>query len=180
MGNPTTLTVRQRQTTDLQELGAALVRVHQVDGYPVEGVNDPQGWLQPPGEIAAWTALSSGQPVGQLSLVEATADDDAARTWVSNAGGSFSDIAVVVRLFVDPGHRGRGAAQELMRAAHEHASRLGKRLVFDVMLKDERAIRLYETLGCKRLGLITHHHSDGLEEPAAVYVAPTGVSPDTD
>ncbi len=59
-----------------------------------------------------------------------------------------------------------------MRAAHQHATTLGKRLVFDVMLKDEHAIRLYENLGCDRLGLITHHHSDGLEEPAAVYVAP--------
>jgi hypothetical protein len=31
-----------------------------------------------------------------------------------------------------------------MRAAHEHAAVLGKRLVFDVMLKDEHAIALYE------------------------------------
>lgn len=50
--------------------------------------------------------------------------------------------------------------------------RLASILVFDVMLKEQRAIRLYEALGCQRLGTITHHHSDGLEEPAAVYVAP--------
>lgn len=59
-----------------------------------------------------------------------------------------------------------------MLAAHEHATTFGKQLVFDVMLKEQRAIRLYEALGCQRLGTITHHHSDGLEEPAAVYVAP--------
>lgn len=39
------------------------------------------------------------------------------------------------------------------------------------MEKDRAAIRLYERLGAKRIGSITHHHSDGLREPAAVYVA---------
>jgi ribosomal protein S18 acetylase RimI-like enzyme len=46
-------------------------------------------------------------------------------------------------------------------------------MAFDVMLKDQAAIRLYEATGCKRLGIIDHHHSDGKTEPAAVYVAPT-------
>jgi hypothetical protein len=41
------------------------------------------------------------------------------------------------------------------------------------MLKDREAIRVYEALGCQRLGLITHQHSDGQAEPAAVYSAPS-------
>lgn len=59
-----------------------------------------------------------------------------------------------------------------MLAAYEHATELGKRMVSTSWSKDEQAIRLYEALGCQRLGTITQHHSGGLEEPAAVYVAP--------
>lgn len=172
MTNQSTLRVRQREASDFRELGKALVRVHEVDRYPVEGVADPERWLRPPREIGAWTALMSGRPAGHVSLTEATMDDDAVQVWLHETSGSLGDIAVVARLFVDPDHRGHGAGRELMRAAYEHATMLGKRLVFDVMLKDEQAIRLYEALGCTRLGFITHHHSDGLEEPAAVYVAP--------
>jgi GNAT superfamily N-acetyltransferase len=175
MSPRTSLTVRPRQPEDLSELGKALVRVHQVDGYPVEGVRDPEAWLQPPREIAAWTATVDDQPVGQVSLTEADASDDAAQVWTSQTAGLLADIAIVVRLFVDPDHRGSGAGRELMRAAFEHARRLRKRVVFDVMLKDERAIRLYEALGCQRLGFITHDYGEGLQEPAAVYIAPERV-----
>jgi GNAT superfamily N-acetyltransferase len=149
--------------------------VHEVDGYPVEGVGDPQGWLQPPRHIASWTALMADQPIGQVSLTKADSKDDAARIWANKTRGPLEDIAVVARLFVDPNHRGNGAAQRLMRAAYDHAAALRKRLVFDVMLKDEKAIRLYESLGCLRLGSITHHHSHGHEEPAVVYVAPVHI-----
>lgn len=169
------IVIRRRQTADLPQLGKALVRVHQVDGYPVEGVDYPERWLIPARQIASWTALLANQPIGQVSLTEADPQDDAARVWATKTGGSFEDIAVVARLFVDPEYRGKGAAQKLMRAAHEHSGRVGKQLVFDVMLKDQRAIHLYEALGCERLGLITHHHGAGLEEPAAVYVAPDRV-----
>lgn len=172
MSTGTSLTVRPRRPTDLSALGKILIRVHEVDGYPVEGVADPEAWLQPPREVAAWTALLDSQPIGQVSLTEASAEDDAARVWISKRGGSLRDIALVARLFVDPYQRGHGAGQELMRAAYRHAHGMSKLLVFDVMLKDKRAIRLYEALGCERLGLITHHHSVGLEEPAAVYMAP--------
>jgi GNAT superfamily N-acetyltransferase len=172
MSDQSRLRIKQRKASDLHELGKVLVRVHQLDGYPVEGVTDPEGWLTPRREIAAWMALLDDRPIGQVSLTEATMDDDAVQVWVNESHGSLDDVAVVVRLFVDPAHRGQGAAQELMRAAHEYAASTGKRLIFDVMLKDQSAIRLYEALGCQRLGLIRHHHGDGLIEPAAVYVAP--------
>lgn len=53
---------------DLPELGKALVRVHEVDGYAVEGVSDPEAWLQPTRELAAWTAVLNDEPVGQVAL----------------------------------------------------------------------------------------------------------------
>lgn len=166
------LHIRHRQPTDLTALAQVLVRVYEVDGYPVEGVADPEAWLTPPREIAAWTATFEGQPVGHISLTEASPEDDAARLWATRTNADYSEAAVPVRLFVDPARRTLGAGNQLMLAAHQYAMALGKRMVFDVMLKDKRAIRLYEALGCELLGTITHHHSDGLEEPAAVYAAP--------
>jgi GNAT superfamily N-acetyltransferase len=167
-----TLAVRRRQPTDIPELAQVLVRVHALDGYPVEGVADPEAWLEPPGELAGWTALLGKDPIGHISLTEATSADDAARLWVTETGSPYGDVVIPVRLFVDPPRRTHGAGRQLMLAAYEHATSLGKRMVFDVMLKDKQAIRLYEALGCRRLGEITHHHSGGREEPAAVYVAP--------
>lgn len=60
-----------------------------------------------------------------------------------------------------------------MSAVHKHALDHDLELAFDVMLKDQAAIRLYEQAGCLRIGTFTHHHGDGLAEPAAVYVVPT-------
>jgi GNAT superfamily N-acetyltransferase len=172
-----TITVRPRKPGDLPDLAQVLIKVHALDGYPVEGVDNPQPWLAPPRELAAWTALLGSEPIGQVSLTEATPDDDAARLMVAQSPCQFEDLAIPVRLFIDPAHRQHGAGRQLMLAAYEHAASLGRRIVFDVMLKDQAAIRLYEGLGCERLGIITHHHSGGLEEPAAVYVAPAGPLP---
>jgi hypothetical protein len=57
-------TVRPRADADLPATAAALVEVHRSDGHPVEGVDDPRGWLvsptsSPPGSPNS-TATSSG------------------------------------------------------------------------------------------------------------------------
>jgi hypothetical protein len=57
-------TVRPRADADLPATAAALVEVHHSDGHPVEGVDDPRGWLvsptsSPPGSPNS-TATSSG------------------------------------------------------------------------------------------------------------------------
>jgi predicted N-acetyltransferase YhbS len=57
------------------------------------------------------------------------------RVWIGYAKGALDGIAVVARLFVDLDYRGHREGQELMRTAYQHAVELGKRLVFDVMLK---------------------------------------------
>lgn len=172
MTTPGTVTIRQRHHNDLEQLKQVLIRVHDRDGYPVEGVTTPETWLHAPNELAAWTALIDDEAIGHIALCDAHPQDEAAATWVSN-GGNYADIAVPVRLFVDPAHRGRRAAHQLMFAAYQHAAQLDKRLVFDVMLKDTAAIQLYESLSCQHIGTITHHHGEGLQEPAAVYAAPT-------
>lgn len=171
MPNPV-ITVRQRHFQDVPALAQVLVRVHAKDGYPVEGVADATAWIAPPNELRGWTASVDGEPVGHISLTAATRDDDAARLWHDSTGGHIADLAIPVRLFVDPPHRRLGIANQLMLGAYEFARAHGRAVAFDVMLKDRDAIRLYESLGCKLLGQITHHHSGGLKETAAVYEAP--------
>lgn len=165
--------VRERRDADLAALAEVLVRVHEQDGYPVEGVADPVAWLTPPRQIAAWTALHDDKPIGQATLTEAAADDDAARVWLERTQGDLDSLAIPARLFVDPGQRQHGAGGALMTAIRDHATRHGLTLAFDVMLKDQAAIRLYEAAGCARIGAIEHAHSDGRLEPAAVYVMPS-------
>lgn len=165
--------IRRRRDSDLPELAQVLVRVHAEDGYPVEGIADPQSWLTPQREVAAWTALLPGKPIGQISLTRADDDDDAAILWQRSTGGDVSQLVIPVRLFVDPPHRRLGAGAQLMLAAHNYATGHNLAMAFDVMLKDRAAIQLYEAAGCKRLGVIEHHHSDGKTEPAAVYIAPS-------
>lgn len=172
----TDVLIRRRQDEDLPALAEVLVRVHALDGYPVEGVADPEGWLRHPRELQSWTAESDGTPVGQVTLTRASAEDDAARVWLDQGGASVDDLVIPVRLFVDPDHRGSGAGARLMRAAAQYAAAAGCSVAFDVMEKDVAAVRLYERMGAVRLDSIDHHHSNGSVEPAAVYAVEPGTS----
>lgn len=165
----TSLEIRPRSTDDLPALAEVLVRVHALDGYPVEGVADPVGWLTPARTFGAWAAVYDSQPIGQAALTHAAPEDDAARVWHKVTGGDVTRLAIPARLFVDPDHRQCGAGGALMRAVIDHAHGHGLAVAFDVMLKDQAAIRLYEAAGCQRIGAIEHLHSDGSSEPAAVY-----------
>lgn len=166
------ITVRERRNADLTALAEILVRVHARDGYPVEGVADPLAWLSAPRQIAAWTAVDDGNPIGQAVLTAAAPDDDAAKLWHDHTGGNIERLAIPARLFIDPTGRQRGAGAALMQAIRDHANAHDLALAFDVMLKDQAAIRLYERLGCVRIGTTTHRHGDSNTEPAAVYCVP--------
>ena len=164
--------VHPRRSADIQALAAVLVRVHAIDGYPVEGVADPESWLSHPQELRSWTASAfDGQPVGSITLAAATPSDDIARIWQEQTGGLITDLAILARLFVDPGHRASGVGRLLVTTAVDYARSLHRTVAFDVMNKDRAAIRLYERMGARRLAEITHHYGDGLTEPATVYAA---------
>ena len=168
-----TLTIRPRRDEDLPALAAVLVRVHALDGYPVEGVADPEGWLRHPNELQSWTAVDDDRPIGQITLTRAVSDDDAARVWQEHTAGDVDRLAIPVRLFIDPDHRRGGAGRLLMEAAVEFAQARQLAIAFDVMLKDRAAIRLYERLGAERIGGLSHQYGDGLAEPAAIYLVPS-------
>lgn len=168
--------VRPRSEQDLTALAATLVKVHALDGYPVEGVSDPVAWLTPPRTFGAWTAIYDDQPIGQIALTHAAPDDDSARIWHDETGGDVARLAIPARLFVDPDYRQHGAGGALMRTILDQATRLGLAVAFDVMLKDHSAIRLYEAAGAVRLRTFDHVHTDGRREPAAAYVVESPLS----
>lgn len=165
-----TPTIRTRREEDLPSLANALVRVHAVDGYPVEGVADPEAWLHHPHELQSWTAAQDDEPIGQVTLARAQPQDDAAVAWREHTGGDIDRLAVPARLFVDPDHRGSGAGRLLMETARDFARSRGLAIALDVVLKDRAAIRLYERLGAVRISDIDHRYGDGLTAAGVVYV----------
>lgn len=165
-----TLTIRPRREEDLPSLASTLVRVHAVDGYPVEGVADPEAWLRHPHEIQSWTAADDDGPIGQVTLTRAQPEDDAAVAWHKYTGGDIERLAIAARLFVDPDHRGSGAGHLLMETARDFARSHGLAIALDVVLKDRAAIRLYERLGAERISDVIHRYGDGLTAAGVVYV----------
>lgn len=166
------VTVRERRDGDLDEAAAALVAVHDSDGYPVEGVADPTSWLTGGPVLRAWVADLNGKIVGHVSVSSPQIDDAAAQLWSESSESRECGVAVLGRLFVIASARGFSVGERLIQAATKYADELGVRLVLDVMSKDKAAIRLYERLGWKRIGAVSHEAGHGEAVPAVCYIAP--------
>ncbi len=150
-----------------------LVQVHELDGYPVEGVADPIGWLRPATLVEAWAGELSGSIVGHALVTSPTESDDAAALWAKQSGQPASDALVFARLFVGPAGRRHGVGEQLVRAAMADAKEQARSLVLDVMDKNQAAIRLYERLGWQHIGTATHRFGEGQSITALCYVAPS-------
>lgn len=100
MTTPPVAVVREREDADLSELGRALVEVHARDGYPVEGVADPEAWLKLDRLVAARVGVADGHAVGHVALTEPSTGDAAARIWREQH--PESNPLVLGRLFVAP------------------------------------------------------------------------------
>jgi len=166
------VTVRERRDADLHEVAAVLVAVHGSDGYPVEGVADPIAWLTGGPVLRAWVGELGGKIIGHVSISSPQSGDAAARLWSEAPRDCNSSVGVLGRLFVISSARGRAVGELLIRAATTYADEIGVRLVLDVMAKDVSAIRLYERLGWKRIGVTSHAAGQGNVIPAVCYVAP--------
>jgi GNAT superfamily N-acetyltransferase len=166
-----TIVIRERTPADLPAAGAALVAVHSTDGYPVEGVADPEAWLTSPSQIKAWVADMDGRIVGHVAIGEPQAGDAAATMWKGRTSGA-DDVAVLGRLFVLAAARGAALGERLMAAAIQDAAHRGQRLVLDVMTKDAAAIKLYERTGWQQIGSTQHDDGHGHSIEAYCYVSP--------
>lgn len=163
--------VRDRLPGDVDAAAAALIEVHRSDGYPVEGVDDPHAWLNPPGLLHAWVATVDETVVGHALATTAQSDVAAVAAWVEQ-GGDPARIVVGGRLFVAPSGRGHQLGTKLARAITDWAAHHSLDLVGDVMTKDTAAIAIYERLGWQRIGRTMHDTGHGTEVPAYLYVSP--------
>jgi GNAT superfamily N-acetyltransferase len=164
--------VRPFEAADLPGAAKALTEVHGTDGYPVEGVDDPQAWLRSDDVLAAWVAEADGGIVGHVAVMRPEGED-AVALWIEQSGDDEARVAVLARLFVIQAARKHATGMHLMEAAMGYARAHDLRLVLDVMAKDAAAIRLYERLGWRKIGESTHHFGAGESIPAICYVAPT-------
>lgn len=162
--------VRDRRPGDLDALAAALVEVHRIDGYPVEGVADPHAWLTPPGTLHAWVATVDEAVVGHALARTAQPEVAAVDAWVRH-GGDVATTIVGARLFVAPGGRGRRLGTRLARTLTDWAVHHALDVVGDVMAKDTAAIAIYERLGWHRLGTTMHDTGRGDRVPAYLYAS---------
>ncbi|MCX4544191.1 GNAT family N-acetyltransferase [Streptomyces sp. NBC_01565] len=159
--------VRRRTGADLGGCVDVLGEVHRRDGYPVNWPEQPDGWLATPGLLAAWVAEVDGRVVGHVGLSRAESGDAAPVLW-----GGGRAVAVVSRLFVGPGARGRGVGALLMARAVREAVGRGLHPVLDVVASDAAAVALYERLGWVLLGTVEQRW--GVEQTVLVrcYAAP--------
>ncbi len=163
--------IRPLEEADLPGAASVLVEVHATDGYPVEGVADPEGWLRSAETLAAWVAEADRKIVGHVGVMRPHGED-AVSLWIQQSGEDEKNIAVLGRLFVLKEARKHALGEGLTRAAMDYAQRKSLRLVLDVMAKDTAAIRLYERLGWHKIGDATHRYGDRQEVNAICYVAP--------
>ena len=165
------LSIRSRRDSDIPGAAEALVKVHASDGYPVEGVDEPEAWLTPPEVLQAWIADLDGRVVGHVALSHPNGED-AVSFWLDQSGATEHEVAVLARLFVAPEARRMALGRRLTEAAMDYGVEHGLRLVLDVMTKDTAAMRLYETLGWQQIGVSKHAYGDGQQTDAICYVSP--------
>ena len=163
------VTVRLRTAIDLDSCVEVLCSVYAKDGYPVEGTSYAHRFLQD-GLQRAWVAAHGNTIIGHVAIGNATEGDPAVILWRK----LYPDEPIVVleRLFVDPRHRGSGAATGLIRAVEAWSRQEGIRLILFALAKDQVAIRLYGRLGWTRFGTVPFSYGDGQQMDAVCFCSP--------
>jgi GNAT superfamily N-acetyltransferase len=163
--------VRTRTDADLDGCIRLAEIVHVNDGYPVYLPGDLRSFLVRPAAIASWVADREGDIVGHVALHSSSSDGVIALA-VEKTGVAPSQLGVVARLLVAPGVRRLGVGRSLLYAAAGHAARMGLWPILDVVTHHEGAIRLYDTCGWVRVGMVTSTFGEGLSVDEFVYLGP--------
>jgi GNAT superfamily N-acetyltransferase len=146
--------VRARTEADLAACRRLAEAVHTHDGYPVYVPDDLLSFIAAPDAIAAWVAVEDNDVVGHVVLRPGTfgAVMDLA---MKSTGLPAARLGVIARLLVSPNTRRLGIGQSLLHVAAGHAVELGLRPILDVVDRHEAAIKLYESSGWTRAGMVT-------------------------
>lgn len=162
--------IRVRKDQDIDACAAVLATVHKLDGYPVEGLDDLQSWLLSGNTLQAWVAEHNGQIVGHAVVNKPGEGDEMAAA--GREKHPSETFAILARFFVGPTARNRGVARQLVEAAVEWSRENGLRLVLEVLVKDQAAMRLYERLGWIQIRRTQFHFGDNQQMQSFYYVAP--------
>lgn len=157
---------------DVGECVRVLGDVHRRDGYPLNWPEQPATWVAEASALDAWVVELKGRMVGHIGLRQAGEGDLAPGLWSEIAGVGRGRVAVVSRLFVAPGARGRGIGALLIDRAVQEAGRRGLRPVLDVVASDVTACALYERLGWKPLGTVEQRWGPTRTVAVRCYAAP--------
>jgi GNAT superfamily N-acetyltransferase len=163
--------IRPRQDQDLDACVRILAAVHALDGYPVIWLDDPAAWLTPRDLLGAWVIEWEGVIVGHVALHHAVRDPGRP-VWSVAAGLPVEQMAVVTRLFVEPGARSRGLGMALFEAAWRFSEELGLSPALEVVESDKAAIALYEKAGWVRVWTRVWALPAGESRLVHYYIAP--------
>jgi GNAT superfamily N-acetyltransferase len=145
--------IRPRREADLPYLVRLVDEARRLDGWPPHLAGATRAFLAGSVPLAALVADETGPAVGHVVVQEHAAPEVTALA--SDALAVEEDaLAVVARLFVDPAVRRRGIGRGLLRGALEAAAAAGRHPIVDVWTGLDGAVRLYESEGWARLGLV--------------------------
>lgn len=140
--------IRRRREEDVPGLVEVLAVQQPTSSYPMR-------WPLPfpieqfvvrQGELATWTALADGRPVGHVAVLEAS-DELFGPHWERAHGLPADRLGVMSTLFVDPNVRGAGLGRRLHDVSVGWLREQGRGPCLDVVPVHTGALRLYESVG---------------------------------
>lgn len=156
--------IRPRRSGDVRRCVAILRRIHREDGYPTYWPKDPERFVAPPYERAAWVAELDGVVVGHIALHDASQDPAYAMA-ATAAGDAGAPLVAVGRLFTSCEHRRSGVGKDLLDQAVGAAHDEERRPFLNVVQRLTNAVARYERSGWTNLGpfSITFANGNSLE-----------------
>lgn len=166
---------RPRTDADLEGCEQLARVVHDLDGYPPYLPGDLRTFVASPNAIAAWVAEVGSDLVGHVALHPDSSD--AVMGCASEVTGQPPDrFGVIARLLVSPAARREGIGRSLLNTATAHAVDCGLRPMLDVATRFDGAIRLYESCGWVRAGIVSVRLDANFTLDEYVYLASPGAS----
>ena len=106
--------------------------------------DDPAPAIDPRSIVVTLVARLGGAPVGTAAVRDVSGTDDRRGRGTTHPAATGE----VKRVYVDPGHRGRGVARRLMAELERAARQVGfRRFVLETGTAQPEAIGLYEAIG---------------------------------
>jgi GNAT superfamily N-acetyltransferase len=130
-----TALIRPRRSEDLRPLADALAAQQEQTRYPATWPlpHPVEEFIRRPNELAAWTALIDGRPIGHVCVHEAdgssrtgeTNDAELLNAWKAFHNCQAGDLAIISSLFVASGCRGLGIGGALLNHATQWILEIG-------------------------------------------------------